>query len=131
MPSMPIYSHSQKWKKGECLIFCVSAFFLGGKAFWKQDSKVRERCLPILDGLSPFLRDVVHRQIHLSEHSLFAGKDRLSLNHLTQRTVERFDRVGRIDDAANFHRIVEDRNDMLPVPYPDGSGIDYYEELKS
>ena len=68
----------------ECLKFCVSAFYLRDKAFWKQDSKMRERCLPVFNRLPPFLRDVVHRQVHLSEDSLFAREDSFGFDDLAQ-----------------------------------------------
>ncbi|MGD1854326.1 MAG: hypothetical protein ACFB2W_08745, partial [Leptolyngbyaceae cyanobacterium] len=44
----------------ECIDFCVSAFFLWGKAFWKQNSKMREGCAPIFNGSVPFLSNIVH-----------------------------------------------------------------------
>ena len=71
-------------KTRECLKFCVSAFYLRDKAFWKQDSKMRERCLPVFNRLPPFLRDVVHRQVHLSEDSLFAREDSFGFDDLAQ-----------------------------------------------
>ena len=78
-------------------------------------------------GSVPFFRDIAHRQVHQSENSILTRKDSLRFNDLTQRTIDRLNRVGGVDDAANLltptetlrERIIENRNDVFPVANPD------------
>ncbi len=58
---------------------------------------MRQSCLPIFDGASPSLGNIVHRQIHQLQHRFLIGKHSLGLNHLAQKAVEGLDGIGGVD----------------------------------
>jgi hypothetical protein len=77
-----------------------------------------EGSAPIFDRAIPFFSNIVHRQIHQFENSSFIRKHSLRLNHLTQRPIERFNGVGSVNHPTNFHGIIKDGNDILPMANP-------------
>ncbi len=86
--------------------------------FPKLDGKSIEHGLPVLHRHRPPFGNVVQRQIEQFEQRLIAGERSSILRNLAQTHVYRFDGVGRVNDAPDLRRVIEERRDAIPVPAP-------------
>ena len=86
--------------------------------FPKLDGKSVQHGLPVLHRHRPFLGYVVQRQIEQFEQCLVAGERPTVLRDFAQTHVHRLDGIGRVDDAPDLWRVVEERRDAVPVSAP-------------
>ena len=80
---------------------------MAGDALSKLDGKSGQGSFPIPDGHRPLLADVAQGQIKQLGQRLIAGKRAPILAQLAQPHVDRLDGIGRVDDLANFGRVVK------------------------
>ena len=76
-----------------------------------------ENRAPITDGHRPFFSDVDRRQIQNFHQSVIGNKGALRLCHLAQLAIEILNSIGRVNERANFRRILEHSRKLRPV-YP-------------
>ena len=74
---------------------------------------------PVLPPASPFLCDVLHRQIQQLEQAVIGREDRSSLGHLPKLPVKSLDRIGGIDQLSQFLRKFEISAKSRPISYQD------------
>ena len=73
---------------------------------------------PVLPPASPFLCDVLHRQIQQLEQAVIGREDRTSLGHLPKLSVKTLDRIGGIDQLSQFLREFEISAKIRPIFVP-------------
>ncbi len=69
----------------------------------------------LFDTLGPADRKLPQRQVEQFDRGVLGGKGAAIFGHFAQRHVQRFHRIGRIDDLADLFGKVEERNDPLPA----------------
>src|ERR1700730_12007067 len=94
-------------------------------AFWslretlrKFHRKAVESGLPVPNGHSPFLGDIAHRQVDHLVHRLIRGENTVVVSDLAQSHIERLNRVGRVDHAADIGRKRKKREHPRPPRSP-------------
>ena len=77
-----------------------------------------EGLFPIFDGHRPFFGGLLNSQVDHLEGRTIAGENPSVVNGLADDAVEGLNGVGGVDRAADVIWVVEDGDDLLPVPSP-------------
>ena len=86
--------------------------------FPKLNGKPVQHGLPVLHRHRPLLGYVVQRQIEQFQQRLVAGKRATVLRDFAQTHVHGLNGVGRVDDAPDLRRVIEERRNAVPVSAP-------------
>ena len=73
---------------------------------------------PALYGV-PLLGRILDSQVDELDGGVLGGEGSAVFGYFPQAHMQQFHGVGRIDDLADFFRKFEERDDPLPVPFPD------------
>jgi len=84
----------------------------------KLNAKAVECWFPIPDRYRPFLADVSQRQIKELGQCVIAWKWAPVLGDFTQAHVHWFNRIGGVNDLANFRWVIKEWDNTLPVSPP-------------
>ena len=87
-------------------------------AVFELDGEVTQGAGPVGDGQGPLAADVFQAQVEQLEQRVHRGEQVSVAADLAKRAVERFDRVGGVDDPSDLWGEVEERRELVPMRLP-------------
>jgi len=87
-------------------------------AVFELDGEVTQGAGPVGDGQGPLVADVFQAQVEQLEQRVHRGEQVSVAADLAKRAVERFDRVGGVDDPSDLWGEVEERRELVPMRLP-------------
>ena len=79
------------------------------------DGKTCQCSFSVPDGHCPFLANAAQRQVEEFQERHVARERAAIFGQLAEAHIDRLDRVGRVDNLADFRWVVEERDQALPV----------------
>ncbi len=103
---------------GVSIILCKRSMLEDRHSVLEDNRKAIECCPPIFDRHRPARSNITKRKIEQFQRGFICRKRAAIFNDLSQTHIRGFHCVGRIDDAADFFRISQERHEAFPVSVP-------------